>query len=139
MNPKMAFWGILSNNIRLFLYSANKLTEMKKLLVICAFLSLVGTELNAQTVYSVKYEAQADVKVYVVEYESQADLLVYKEDYSSRAKGNEGNWFFVDYQSQANKSIYFVKYESQADLKIYFVKYESKAGWRNKEKIHLMY
>jgi hypothetical protein len=45
----------------------------------------------------------------------------------------------VEYQSQADKSIYFVKYESQADLKIYFVEYESRAGWRNKEKVHLMY
>ena len=54
-------------------------------------------------------------------------------------QGNEGNWFFVEYQSQADKSIYFVKYESQADLKIYFVEYESRAGWRNKEKVHLMY
>ncbi|MDA8994829.1 DUF6150 family protein [Schleiferiaceae bacterium] len=67
---------------------------MNKLLIYSIFLSLVGIELNAQTVYSVMYESQADVKVFVVEYESQADLLVYKEDYSSRAKGNEGNWFF---------------------------------------------
>ncbi|MDA8994828.1 DUF6150 family protein [Schleiferiaceae bacterium] len=51
----------------------------------------------------------------------------------------KGIGFFVDYQSQADKSIYFVKYASQADLKIYFVKYASKAGWRNKEKVHLMY
>ena len=99
---------------------------MKKLLVLSTFLLLSVVGLNAQTVYSVKYE-------------SQADLLVFKEDYSSRAKGNEGNWFFVDYQSQADKSIYFVKYESQADLKIYFVEYESRTGWRNKEKVHLMY
>lgn len=26
-----------------------------------------------------------------------------------------------------------------ADLKIYFVEYENQAGWRNMEKIHLMY
>jgi len=116
-----------------------KLDQMSKRHLLATFIFLLGLGLNAQTVYSVKYESQADVKVYVVEYESQADLLVFKEDYSSRAKGNEGNWFFVDYQSQAEKSIYFVKYESQADLKIYFVAYESRAGWRNKEKIHLMY
>jgi len=126
-------------NIRLFLYSVYKPKEMNKLLVLSTFLLLSVVGLNAQTVYSVKYESQADVKVFVVEYESQADLLVFKEDYSSRAKGNEGNWFFVDYQSQADKSIYFVKYESQADLKIYFVEYESRTGWRNKEKVHLMY
>ncbi|MCH1534506.1 MAG: DUF6150 family protein, partial [Schleiferiaceae bacterium] len=115
------------------------LDEMNKLLIYSTFLFLPVVGLNAQTVYSVKYESQADVKVFVVDYESQADLLVFKESYSSRAKGNDGNWFFVDYQSQADKSIYFVKYESQADLKVYFVQYESRAGWQNKEKIHLLY
>jgi len=35
--------------------------------------------------------------------------------------------------------VYVVKYENQADLKIYFVEYENQAGWRNKEKIHLMF
>ena len=34
--------------------------------------------INAQKVYTVKYESQADVKVYVVKYESQADFKVYK-------------------------------------------------------------
>ena len=99
---------------------------MNKLLILSTFLLLSVVGLNAQTVYSVEYESQADVKVFVVEYESQADLLVFKENYSSRAKGNEGNWFFVDYKSQADKSIYFVEYES-------------KAGWRSKDKVQLMY
>jgi hypothetical protein len=35
--------------------------------------------------------------------------------------------------------VYVLKYKNQADLKIYFVEYENQAGWRNKEKIHLMY
>jgi hypothetical protein len=59
--------------------------------------------------------------------------------YESQATGNDGKWFFTQYESQSKKSIYFVKYESQADLKIFFVDYESQAGWRNKSKIGLLY
>ena len=55
---------------------------------------------NAQTVFSVDYASQADFKVYVVDYASQADLLVYKVKYQSQAKGNQGLWFFVDYESK---------------------------------------
>jgi hypothetical protein len=47
--------------------------------------------------------------------------------------------FSVGYVNQADFKVYVVKYENQADLKIYFVGYENQAGWRNKEKIHLMY
>ena len=65
---------------------------MNKRHLLATFLFFLGLGLNAQTVYSVKYESQADVKVFVVAYESQADLLVYKEDYSSRAKGNGFLW-----------------------------------------------
>lgn len=35
--------------------------------------------------------------------------------------------------------VFSVQYENQADVKVYVVKYENQAGWRNKEKIHLMY
>jgi len=59
--------------------------------------------------------------------------------YESQAGKNDGKWYFVKYESQADKKIYFVDYESQADLKIYFVDYESQAGWRNKEKQYLLY
>ncbi|HSD15535.1 MAG TPA: DUF6150 family protein, partial [Flavobacterium sp.] len=62
-----------------------------------------------------------------------------KVKHQSEVDKNDGNWFFTEYESQADKKIYFVEYESQADLKIYFVEYKSQAGWRNKEKIHLMY
>ena len=91
---------------------------------------------KAQKVFSVEYESRADVKVLVVDYESRADLLVYKEKYESGAEGNEGNWFFVEYESRADKKVFFVEYESRADVKIYFVEYESRAGWKNMEKIH---
>lgn len=65
---------------------------MKKLLILSAILLFLGTT-NAQKVYSVKYQSQADVKVFVVKYESQADLKVYKVDYESQAGNNDGKWF----------------------------------------------
>lgn len=75
----------------------------------------------------------------MVDYESQADLVVYKTQYKSEVRGNDGIWHFVQYQSQAQKKIYFVKYKSQADLLIYITPYKSKAGWRNKQKQHLLF
>ena len=53
------------------------------LLLLFCFL---GFKSNAQTIYTVDYKSQADVKVYVVKYESQADLVVYKVKYKSQAK-----------------------------------------------------
>ena len=66
-------------------------------------------------------------------------MSVFKVDYESRAEKNDGNWFFVDYASRADKKIFFVDYASQADVVIYFVDYNSRAGWKKKEKIHLFY
>jgi len=65
---------------------------MKKLLpllsiVALAFLFSINTA-NAQKVYTVKYESQADVKVFIVKYESQCDLKVYHVKYESQAKQN---------------------------------------------------
>ena len=96
---------------------------MKKFILIF-FLTTLYT--NGQTLYSVEYKSQADVKIFVVDYKSQADLLVYKVDYKSQAKGNEGLWHFVEYKSQA-------------DFRVYFVDYKSQAGWQSKEKKHLLY
>ena len=118
--------------------SNHKFQTMKTLLFTSAFI-ILGIFANAQKIYSVQYESQAEIKVFVVKYESQADLKVYKVKYESQARGNEGLWFFVKYESQADKKIYFVNYESQADLKIYFVEYESQAGWRNKSLMQLLY
>jgi len=114
-----------------------KSKTMKHSKAIVAVLISIG--LKGQSIYSVNYESQADVKVFVVQYESQADLKVYKVDYQSQVKGNEGLWYFVDYKSQSDKTIHFVKYESQADVKIFFVKYQSQAGWRNSSKKHFFY
>ncbi len=102
-------------------------------------LCLLATTTQAQSIYPVKYQSQADVKVYVVKYESQCDLKVYMVNYESQASGNDGNWFTVKYESQADKTVFFVDYESQADLKIFYVDYQSQAGWRNTSKKHLMY
>jgi len=90
----------------------------------------------AGTIFEVKYESQADVKVAVVEYESQADLCVYVVDYESQARDDDGLWFYVPYESQADAKIYFVKYASQADVKVFFVKYQSQAGWKRSNPFH---
>lgn len=113
--------------------------SMKKLFALLAITSFSIGIANAQKVFSVEYESQADVKVFVVDYESRADLLVFKEEYESRAGKNDGHWYFVDYESQADKKIFFVEYESQADVKIFFADYSSRAGWENKKLIHHFY
>ena len=66
-------------------------------------------------------------------------MSVFKVDYESRAGENDGNWFFVDYASRADKKIFFVDYASQADVIIFFTDYRSRAGWKKKEKMHLFY
>jgi hypothetical protein len=68
---------------------------------------------SAQKVYSVEYQNQADIKVFVVKYENQADLKVFKVTYENQAGENDGKWFFT--------------------------RYEYQAGWRTKEKMHLMF
>ena len=121
-----------------FLKEQNQLLAMKHLLIITLSIFFFNYS-NAQKIYSVDYESQADIKVFVVDYESQADLKVFKVEYQSQVGHNDGNWFFTDYASQADKKIFFVDYKSQADLKIYFVDYKSQTGWKNSSKKHLMY
>lgn len=131
----------------------NKLSEMKKvfltsLLVLLPVLTtlfpglssiLPAQTASAQTVYTVNYKSDADVKVYVASYKSDADLVVYKCKYKSDAEGNKGLWHWVNYKSDAKKTIYFVQYKSDADIVIYFTDYKSDAGWKNQSKMHLMY
>ena len=129
--PESMIWRIWQESC-----AAIQKSLMKYLAIILLFIPVL---LKAQKVFSVNYESQADVKLFVTQYESQADLLVFVEEYESRANGNEGRWFFESYESRADKKVFFVEYESQADLKIFFVQYESRAGWRNREKMHLMF
>ena len=53
---------------------------MKNLLLSLSF-AIICSFSYSQTVYTVDYESQADLKVYAVDYESQCDLKVYKVDY----------------------------------------------------------
>ena len=65
--------------------------DMKKItfiLLLCiSFIS------NAQKVFTVQYENQADVKVFVVKYENQADLKIYKVKYENQAPLFFPAWF----------------------------------------------
>lgn len=117
-------------------YRTNKSEIMKNLILLS--LILLPAVMQAQKVYKVEYDSQADLKIYIVKYESQCDLKVFLVEYESQAK-EDGLWYFVKYDSQADKKVYFVEYESQADLKIFMVEYESQAGWRNQEKQHLLF
>ncbi|MCS7054386.1 MAG: DUF6150 family protein [Ignavibacterium sp.] len=105
-------------------------------LIIIAFYQ---TASYPQLIYSTNSQHKADIKVFVVDYANQADLKVYKVNHKYEADGNQGLWYFVDYEFQADKKIHFVKYMYQADLKIYFVKYKYQAGWNEKSKMHLLY
>ena len=82
---------------------------MKLLYLICLIIFLLIGKINAQKVYSVKYDYQADVKVFVTDHSYQADLLVYKVKYEYQAKENEGLWYFTSYEYQASKKIYLTK------------------------------
>ena len=59
---------------------------------------LFTTITSAQSIFTVDYVSQAEIKAFVVDYESQADLLVYKAKYKSEAIGNERLWHFVKYR-----------------------------------------
>ena len=113
--------------------------RMLRVLLTMAGCLFLGTSLKAQTVFSVDYKSDADVKVYVAKYKSDADLVVYKAKYKSDAGDNDGVWFFTDYKSDAKKKIFFVDYKSDADLVDFFADYKSDAGWKNSGKKHLMY
>ncbi len=107
-------------------------------LILIPFLlfSLVST---AQKIYSCDSKYDADVKIFVVESKYSADLLVYKSDSRYDAKGNEGLWYFVESKYDADKLVYFTESKYDADLLIYFVESRYDAGWRNRERIYLLY
>ncbi|MCR4681290.1 MAG: DUF6150 family protein [Bacteroidales bacterium] len=112
---------------------------MKKILALFVVLFLALCGLQAQVVYSCDYKYEADVKVYVTQYKYEADLVVYKCPYKYEATDNKGLWYFTNYKYEAKKKIYFTDYKYDADLVIYFSDYKYEAGWKKKEKMHLMY
>jgi hypothetical protein len=110
---------------------------MKKLIFLLVY--CFNVNINAQTIYSVDYEYQSEIKVFVVEYEYQADLLVYNVDYNYQVDGNSGLWFFTDKGYQADFKIFFVDQKYKSDLNIFFVDQKYKAKWRSNEKKYLLY
>ena len=74
---------------------------MKTIIFSIIFFLVLVINSNAQKVYSVKYDYQADVKVFVTDYEYQADLLVYKVKYDYQAKDNKALWYFTDHDYQS--------------------------------------
>jgi hypothetical protein len=77
--------------------------------------------------------------VFVVENKYDADLLVYKVKNAYDAEGNKGLWYFCENKYDAKKSIWFAENKYDADLLICFVENKYDAGWREKEKMHLIY
>jgi hypothetical protein len=58
---------------------------MKSIAALCCMFLALAINVEAQTIFKVKYESQADLKVYMVEYESQADLKIFMVKYESQA------------------------------------------------------
>ena len=54
---------------------------MKSIIPVLSLFLFIPMNMNAQKVFKVEYESQADLKVFVVEYESQCDLKVYFVEY----------------------------------------------------------
>lgn len=53
--------------------------------------------LKSQTIYSVEYKSEADVKVYVTEYKSEADLVICFTEYKSEAGWKKRKKMFLMY------------------------------------------
>ena len=100
---------------------------------------VISATVKAQKIYSCDSRYDADVLIHVVDSRYDADLLVYKEESKYNATGNEGLWHFVESKYDADKKVYFTDSKYDADLLIYFVDSRYDAGWRNKERIYLLY
>ena len=64
---------------------------MKKLSIALLFI-LFTLSTNAQKIFSVSSQFDADVKVYVTDSQFDADLLVYRVDSQFDAGNNDGKW-----------------------------------------------
>ena len=76
-----------------------------KYLHITTILLIFTISTNAQKIFSVSSQFDADVKVYVTDSQFDAELLVYRVDSQFDAGDNDGKWFFVDSQFDAKKKI----------------------------------
>lgn len=111
---------------------------MKKTLLLFAFILAIVVSANAQNIYPVDKESQADVKLFVVNNERIADICVYDVNSVNQNERDNGKWHFVCCENDAQKKVYFVENEKQADIKVYFVNTENQAGWKNNSKNYLM-
>ena len=120
-----------------------KTTYMKSIRFILSLLIsglfFISSSLKAQKVYSCDNKYDADVIIFVVDSRYDADLLVYKVASRYDTGSNEGLWHFVESKYDADKKVYFTGSKYDADLLIYFVDSRYDAGWRNKERIYLLY
>jgi len=115
--------------------------KISTLIVISAVFSLLlfSSSGYAQKIYSADSQYDADVLVYVTDSKYEADLLVYKVSSQYEADGNDGLWFFTESKYEADKKIYFTGSKYAADLIIYFTDSKYEAGWKNRQKIYLLY
>lgn len=110
-----------------------------QLILLITGMLFITLSTEAQKIFSCDSRYDADVKIFVVDSKYDADLLVYKEESRYNATGNEGLWYFVESRYDADKKVFFTDSKYDADLLIYFVESKYNAGWRNKERIYLLY
>lgn len=109
------------------------------LLLFAISLNLCNKETQAQKIFSCDSKYEADIKVFVVDSKYDSDLVVFKLESKYEAKGNSGLWYFVDSKYEADKKIFFTDSKYDADLLIWFTASKYDTGWRNKERMHLLY
>ena len=78
-------------------------------------------------------------KVFSCNNRYDADLLVFKVSNAYDADGNKGLWYFCKNKYDAKKIVWFAENKYDADLLVCFVENKYDAGWREKEKMLLLY
>ncbi|GAB4310781.1 MAG: hypothetical protein Kow00127_00460 [Bacteroidales bacterium] len=110
--------------------------------LICAFISLListDNEVKGQIIYSCDSRYDADIIVFAVESKYDADLWVYKCESRYEPDGNKGLWYFTESRYDADKLVWFSDSKYDADLLIWFTDSKYEAGWRKRQKIHLLF
>ena len=80
---------------------------------------------TAQTMFEVKYQTQADVRLWKAKHRSQADFTYWIAPYRSQANRQFNHWYIVDYPSQAEVKFIWVTHRSQATHVVWQEKYGS--------------
>ena len=113
---------------------------MKKLLRPLILSLLIGCSFygRAQSVFPVKFQSEATVKLAEVGTSSIADLIVYKVSSDTAVGNNNGLWYFPAFPDSTSKKIFFVSDTPSADLKVYFTSSPSEAGWINTSRMSLL-